>query len=509
MSRTSPRPLATLALAGVLAAATVALGPSAQASPPGASTGPSACGTRVNDTHALLDECITVAGVREHQAALQQVADAHQGTRVSGSAGYDASVDYVVQQLKAAGYTPDVRAFSFTTFVSLKPAVLQRVTPGAATPVANTILGYSGGGDVQAAVTALRAGPLDVTPGCDAADFGRFPTGTVALVSRGGCTFALKAQNAYSAGAAAVVIANNVPGDLDGTLGEGFDLDIPVTSVTQAVGAELAATPGAVVRVATSTSRGPATTYNVLAETRGGDGGNVVMAGAHLDSVNAGPGSNDNASGAAALLEVAEQLARVEPLNRVRFAWWGGEESTLVGSTRYVTGLTDEERRRIALYLNVDMIGSPNSVFFVHDGDDSDAVGAGPGPSGSDRIEKTFEAFFAQRDLPVKGTDLDGRSDYGPFLRAGIPSGGLFSGGDGIKTPQEAKLWGGSPGKPYDPCYHRACDTLANVDLRTLDVNAHALGFAVLQYAMNTSDINGIPGAEAFPAVGPTPAPAG
>jgi len=508
MSRTTRRLWAALAAT----AAVVCAVPVAQAAPPaapGPPAGPAACGSRVNDTHALLAECITVAGVRKHQAALQRVADTHHGTRVSGSPGYDASVDYVVQQLKAAGYTPDVRAFTFTTFVSLRPAVLQRVAPAPAAPVANTILGYSGGGDVTAPLTGLRAAPVDVTPGCDVADYGGFPVGTVALVSRGGCTFATKAQNAYAAGAAAVVIANNVAGDLDGTLGEGFDLDIPVTSVTQAVGAELAATSGSVVHVATATSRGPATTYNVLAETSGGNDGNVVMAGAHLDSVNAGPGINDNGSGAAALLEVAEQLARVDPVNRVRFAWWGGGESTLVGATRYVTGLTDEERARIALYLNVDMIGSPNPVFFVHDGDDSDAVGAGPGPSGSDRIEKTFEAFFAQRRLPVKGTDLDGRSDYGPFLRAGIPSGGLFSGGDGIKTAQEAQAWGGTAGKPYDPCYHRACDTLTNVDLGALEVNTHALGFAVLQYAMNTSDINGVPGDVGFPAVSPTPAPGG
>lgn len=505
MSRTSRRLWAALAAS----AAVVCVAPAAQASPPAAPAGPAACGTRVNNTHALLAECITVAGVREHQASLQRVADAHHGTRVSGSPGYDASVDYVVQRLRAAGYTPDVRPFTFTTFVSLTPAVLERVESASAGPVANAILDYSGGGDVTAALTALPASPVDVTPGCEVADFGGFPVGTVALVSRGGCTFASKAQNAYAAGAAAVVIANNVAGDLDGTLGEGFALDIPVTSVTQAVGAELAATSGAVVHVVTSTSRGRATTYNVLAETRSGDDGNVVMAGAHLDSVNAGPGLNDNGSGAAALLEVAEQLARVDPVNTVRFAWWGAEESTLVGSTRYVTGLTDEERNKIALYLNVDMVGSPNPVFFVHDGDDSDAVGAGPGPSGSDRIEKTFEAFFAQRRLPVKGTDLDGRSDYGPFLRAGIPSGGLFTGGDGVKTPQEAQAWGGTAGEPYDPCYHRACDTLGNVDLRALDVNSDALGFAVLQYAMNTSDINGIPGDAGFPVVSPAPVPGG
>ena len=133
----------------------------------------------------------------------------------------------------------------------------------------------------------------------------------------------------------------------------------------------------------------------------------------------------------------------------------------LVGSTRYVDRPDREERSRIALYLNFDMVGSPNPVFFVYDGDDSDATGAGPGPTGSARIEKTFEAFYAARHSPFKGTDFSGRSDYGPFIAAGIPSGGLFTGAEGIKTAEEAATWGGTAGQPYDPCYHQACDTLA------------------------------------------------
>ena len=485
--------------------AALAAGAAAVSFAPAALAGPAACDTRVNNTHAKLAECITVAGVREHQAALQKIADANHGTRVSGSSGYDASVDYVVQRLEAAGYTPEVQPFVFTTFVSLASPVVERVSPAPAAAVTNAILSYSGGGDVTAPVTAVPGAPVDETPGCDPADFTGFPVGNVALVSRGGCTFATKAQNAYDAGAAAVVIANNTAGDLNATLGEGFALDIPVTSVTQAVGAELAATRGLTLHVVTSTLRGNATTYNVLAETRTGNDSNVVMAGAHLDSVNAGPGINDNGSGSAALLEVAEQMAKVAPGNTVRFAWWGAEESTLVGSTRYVTGLTAEQRSRIALYLNFDMVGSPNPVFFVYDGDDSDATGAGPGPAGSDRIEKTFEAFYAQRKVPFKGTDFSGRSDYGPFITAGIPSGGLFTGAEGVKTAEEAGIWGGTAGRPYDPCYHQACDRLANVDLHALDVNSDAMGYAILQYAMNTSDVNGIPGRGSFPPPAPTP----
>jgi Zn-dependent M28 family amino/carboxypeptidase len=273
--------------------------------------------------------------------------------------------------------------------------------------------------------------------------------------------------------------------------------------VTQADGQALAATPGLTMRIKTDTFRGQAKTYNVLAETSG-DPNNVVMAGAHLDSVNAGPGINDNGSGTSALLEVAEQMAKVKPVNAVRFAWWGAEESGLVGSTYYVNQLSQAEKDKIALYLNFDMVASPNHVFFVYDGDDSDAVGAGPGPAGSAQIEKTFEAFYSQRDIPFKGTDFSGRSDYGPFIAAGIPSGGLFTGAEGIKTAQEAALWGGTAGIAYDACYHQVCDTIANLNHEAFDVNSDAIGFAVLQYAMNTGDINGAPGKGNFPPATPT-----
>ncbi|MGH8573497.1 MAG: M28 family peptidase, partial [Gammaproteobacteria bacterium] len=92
---------------------------------------------------------------------------------------------------------------------------------------------------------------------------------------------------------------------------------------------------------------------NVLAQNRTGSSERVVMAGAHLDSVRAGPGINDNGSGAAALLEIAVQLGGSPPIgNAVRFAWWGSEEEGLIGSTHYVKSLTDDDRDRIALYLN-------------------------------------------------------------------------------------------------------------------------------------------------------------
>lgn len=449
------------------------------------------CATRVNNTDQKLLQCITLEGVRAHQAALQAIADANNGTRVSGSPGYDASVDYAAQVFRDAGYQVTLQPFQFQTFVTLSPTVLEQVAPPPTGPIANRVMSYSGSGDVTAAVTVLAPPPGDATPGCEAADFAGFVPGTIALISRGGCTFALKAANASAAGAAGVVIYNNASGELNGTLGNDFTLNLPVTSVTQVVGQQLAATPGLQLRLSASTFRGEATASNVIAESVAGDPNNVVMVGAHLDSVNDGPGINDNGSGSAAILETARMMAKVKPRNKLRFALWGAEESGLVGATHYVDDLDQAARSKVALYLNFDMIGSPNHVFFIYDGDDSDGVGAGPGPGGSGPIEKVFESYFQSRGIPYKGTDFTGRSDYGPFINAGIPAGGLFTGAEGIKTPEEAALWGGTAGEQYDPCYHQACDTYANNNDQALDVNSDAVAHATLQFAMNTQAVNG------------------
>jgi len=472
---------------------------------PAALAGPAACDTRVNNTLEKLLECVTLEGAREHQAALQAIADANGGIRTSGTPGFDASVAYAEEVFTNAGYNVTVQPFQFQTFIVLSPSILEQVAPPPGGPIDNNIMSYSGSGDVTAAVTVLAAPPADASPGCEAADFAGFPAGNIALISRGSCTFGIKATNAYNAGASGVVIYNNAPGAINGTLGNAFTLDIPVTSVTQAVGQQLAATAGLVLRLKTDTFRGIATTYNVLAESTRGDPNNVVMVGAHLDSVNAGPGIQDNGSGSAAILEVAEQMAKVKPRNQVRFALWGAEEANLVGSTYYVNNLSAEERDRIALYLNFDMIGSPNHVFFIYDGDDSDGVGAGPGPAGSAEIEQTFEAYYTMKGLPFKGTDFSGRSDYGPFIAAGIPSGGLFTGAEGIKTAAEVALWGGTAGQQYDPCYHLACDTYANINLFAYDVNVDAVAFSTLQYAMSTEDVNGAKGKGNFPPLSGTP----
>jgi Zn-dependent M28 family amino/carboxypeptidase len=453
--------------------------------------GSPSCETQVNDTQSKLLACVTVEGVREHQAAFQAIADANGGNRAGNSPGYLASVDYVVEKMTAAGYNVTLNGFPYSFF---PPVVLQQTAPIVASYESGAFEG-SGDGSVSASITPVDLNlvpPYDpVTSGCEATDFAGFPAGNIALIQRGTCTFAQKVENAEAAGAAAVIIFNqgNTP-DREvlfiGTLLP-YVASIPVVGASFADGQALAQ-PGSEATITVEPMQ-TTTLYNVIAESTTGDPKNVVMSGAHLDSVPAGPGINDNGSGSATMLEVAEQMSKVQPKNKLRFAWWGAEEEGLFGSIAYVNGLTREQRSAIALYLNFDMVGSPNYVFFIYDGDNSDGVGAGPGPKGSDKIEKRFERYFNSVGQPFLGTDFDARSDYFAFVEVGIPSGGLFTGAEGIKTAAQAAIWGGTAGEQYDPCYHLACDGYDNASLTALDVNSDAVAYTVLFYSKDVSEL--------------------
>ncbi|GII84369.1 peptidase M28 [Sphaerisporangium siamense] len=230
-----------------------------------------------------------------------------------------------------------------------------------------------------------------------------------------------------------------------------------------------------------SFSYGGATGYNLVADWPGGDPNDVLMLGAHLDSVTAGPGINDNGSGSAAILETALQVSRssLTPQKHLRFAWWGAEELGLIGSNHYVTNLPAAERSKIKAYYNFDMVGSPNPGYFIYDGDNSDGTGSGPGPAGSDRLERVLQDYFTSISVPTRGTDFDGRSDYGPFIRYGIASGGTFTGAEGVKSAAQAQMWGGTAGVAFDRCYHGACDTTSNINDTALDRNSDAIAYAV------------------------------
>ncbi|QMW65817.1 M20/M25/M40 family metallo-hydrolase [Mumia sp. ZJ1417] len=493
-----------------------------------AGAAPASAGSRDHDDRSTkkITHAVKLKAVLDHLEELQEVSDEH-GDRAAGRPGYAASVQYVVTQLRRAGYDPQVQEFPFD-YVE-ENSELIRVSPEARTFeqgtdfLRNAFDTGSPEGTVTGPLTPIdlvvpAAGlpPNSNTSGCEAADFADLEPGGIALMQRGTCGFAVKALNAQAAGAGGVVIMNEGQTDRTGLInmiGDATGLAIPTVFATSATGEDLARVAGSTVTVTVDYVAETRSAYNVVAETRKGDDSNVVMAGAHLDGVQDGAGINDNGTGSAALLETAIQMRHAKPNNTVRFAWWGAEESGLLGSEHYVAALSPDELDDIALYLNFDMVGSPNYMFGVYDGDNSSGT-ADPEtiPPGSDAIEDVFEKFYADRGEPFQDTEFSGRSDYGPFIAVGVPAGGLFTGAEGEKTAEEAALYGGVAGAAYDPCYHAFCDNLrgdgqdvalydqlrehyrlvGNVNKHALDVNSDAIAAATWTFAYDTSTVNGV-----------------
>lgn len=248
-------------------------------------------------------------------------------------------------------------------------------------------------------------------------------------------------------------------------------------------------------------------TFSVIAETSGGDEENVIMLGAHLDGVPGSPAINDNASGAAALLEAARRLGQQDQIaNTVRFAWWGAEEyfPETYGSEHYVEELEDsDELETIAAYLNFDMVTSPNYVIALYDARDTDA--RTEVPDGSEQIMRVFTDYFDSRDQPWVTTGWDYASDQVAFARAGIPVGGLFTGADERKTTRQASLFGGDAGQPRDPNYHHPGDDLTNVDPEALNLITDAITHAATRLAQNTAPLPGAGRDESSADVDPSP----
>jgi Zn-dependent M28 family amino/carboxypeptidase len=427
-----------------------------------------------------LRDAVTVGGILGHERALQRIANQNDGTRASGTPGYAASVNYVKNTMKAAGYTVKEQPFTFPFFRELAPAELSQLTP-TPTDYETATFDYSGSGDVTGALVPTNDVVIPPTPapsstsGCEPADFtpASATDPQVALIQRGGCDFSVKAANAAAAGYDAAIIFNEGQPGRDelfiGTLGGAASIPVVGLSFADASALYAATQAGPVtVHVVTSTENSPnAPTSNVIVESKGGDASKVLVVGAHLDSVVAGPGINDNGSGSSTLLEVAEQISalKLAPRQKIRFIFFGAEENGLLGSEHYVETLSDADLGKIFANLNFDMLGSPNYVRFVYDGDGSNGTA---GPPGSGQIEKIFTDYFAGEGLATEPTAFDGRSDYGPFIAAGIPAGGLFSGAEGVKTAEQAAVYGGTAGEPYDPCYHLACDTTNNLSTKAL-----------------------------------------
>jgi Zn-dependent M28 family amino/carboxypeptidase len=450
---------------------------------------------------------VTVSGILEHERAFQDIALANDGNRAATTGGYDASVEYVMDRLRRAGYRVSTDGFDFPIWTVNGPSTLAELSPTARTFTEDSdyIVAQFATGEATANIVPTSDieippdGPGLGTSGCEESDFPAETEGNIALMQRGTCTFTSKYANAKAAGAVGALIFNDgFEGRVDPlpTVAPS-DVGIPAAMISSTIGESLVeeAEAGPVeVQFEVDATITPNTELNVIADSRRGDPDRTIVIGAHLDSVPEGPGINDNGSGSSAILEIAEQISRLrdDPRNRLRFAFWGAEEAGLVGSTEYVAEQVDNGGiEDIEANLNFDMVGSPNFARFVYDGDLSDSAPPPSGaPEGSAQIERVFVNYFDRKRLASEPTAFDGRSDYGPFIANGVPAGGLFTGAEGIKTEAQEEKFGGVAGLAFDPCYHQACDTFFNLSHTALDQMSDAAAHATWTLARSRTPID-------------------
>lgn len=499
-----------------------------------------------------IDRKAVVEHLVELEGRASTTSDGGSVTRAAGTDGYQYSVEYIVETMRDHNYDVRTQEFDFRAWeelagTSLNVAGVELVSVRNAAEGEQAdfaAMSYSGSGQVNAPAVFItpdfrfEAPDYDSTDGCEASDFdGLDVTGKIAVIQRGGCSFNDKVVNAQGAGATGVIVFNqgNDEGRTDvvnGTLGSDSGATIPAFGARFDLGKQWydASQTGDVnVILNINVQDEMVVTQNIIAETKGGDANQIVMLGAHLDSVPEGPGINDNGSGTAGLLEYAVTLADLNaPVkNKVRFAWWAAEEAGLVGSEYYTTELfgplytqaeqeilaqfeledpsqfTPEQQElvearynelnKVKLYLNFDMIGSPNYIFGVMDGDLSDTkdspdnayTGDFKPPYGTSHIESKFNDFFNKKKEATVPQALSKRSDYAGFADWGVAFGGLFTGAEKAKSAEEADLFGGDTGVAYDVCYHKACDDLNNISQKALYVNTQSLAYVTTFYAFS------------------------
>lgn len=439
---------------------------------------------------------VTADGMFVHLRALQDIANANKGNRAEGTPGYDASVEYVAKTLRDKGF--DVTTPQFDR--------LYAVSPG---KPSLTIAGSNYSVDQASLLVRTPPGGLTGQPvrprqpsGCAPGDYSAtLPARAIAVVDDAHCSVVDKQNSAKAKGAAALIVvsAPNGQGAPPTLFNPGYfkQLTMPVAVVGSYGGTALARST-APVRLVLDAENVNVTSRNVLAQTKTGSTKDVIVVGAHLDGPRTGPGINDNGSGVAAVLETALQLGPLAPVNNaVRFVFWGADEDGLNGVLDYVFGLNEQQLNDIAMYLNFNLLGSPNAGFFTDDGDQSGPPGQGISfgdvPDGSAGIERTLSGYLNLAGRRPADMPLGIRTDYHPFMIAGIPIGGMSTGASQPKTTVQARLWGGQVGVGFDPNFQSSRDTIDNINREALGIMGSGVAFAVGSYAESIAGVNGVP----------------
>jgi hypothetical protein len=506
----------------------VAVGLGLLAAPSASGITPAECDARANDTPSKLLECIQTDDLWAHMQAFQAIADANpspadgHASRNSGEPGYKASADYVAKVMSDAGYNVTIQTYKFDYYAFTGIPTFSEVSPTAHDYILGTEWGpgQSTGSTIGLSLVAAGGIVLPPTPlssstsGCTMADFPASISGHVALIQRGGCNFGVKVLNAKAAGATGVVIFNEGnPGRTGLVIGSMLDANnnpfiptIPVAFTTFDVGlalyTEVQAGSDPVVNLSVPAIVQPnADDYNVIAESKGGDKNHVLVVDAHLDAIY-GAGMLDNASGSAAILDIAQKMKNVNPVNKLRFIWFGGEELGLLGSSYYINNLTKTELSHIGYDLDADVLATPNYSIGILD------------PAAPNFFSRTVTATFPNRvykastisrDQAIEYFDSIGLNhilfspvgtDAFSFNAVGIPAGGLLTGQDCCKTQEEVDLFGGFLGN-YEgnvPSFDggcvdnpfRWCDNLDNNDPEVLTFMSKAFAKMVIQMAFDT-----------------------
>ncbi|MCP2621862.1 M28 family peptidase [Mycolicibacterium smegmatis] len=439
-----------------------------------------------------LAQAVTVDAMFGHLRKLQEIADANGGNRAQGTPGYDASLDYVAGLLRDKGFEVETPEFERLGTVGGGNPSLTVSSQRFSVEQASLLVPTPDGG---LNAPTLRPGK---PAGCAASDYkGVTVKGAISVVDDTGCSIVVKQNVALAEGAVGLLVVSTSRPSPAGLFTSGYygQLKVPVGVIDKTADAALRRTTRS-VRLVLDNKAQMVTSRNLLAQTKTGSTDNVVVVGAHLDSIAGGPGINDNGSGVSAILETALQLGGSPAINNaVRFAFWGAEETGLEGSSQYIRKLSPEQLDELALYLNFDMLGSTNTGYFTYDGDQSAQAGdPKPVPEGSAGVERTLAGFLNLQGVRPADMPLSANTDYSAFMNAGVPIGGATTGSSQRKTEVQARLWGGKSGVAFDPNYHTRRDNIDNVDAHALSVMGPAVAFAVGTYALSTDGPNGVPG---------------